>query len=96
MLNLSRTKALCFDKMDMYGNVTGSTPLAGAFENAISEAVQAVSSGTADFNTAMAKTIERLGGSGVKVTYGSGVNRSLSAMIRQNILYGAKAIGTGI
>ena len=90
MLNLSRTKALCFDKMDMYGNVTGSTPLAGAFENAISEAVQAVSSGTADFNTAMAKTIERLGGSGVKVTYGSGVNRSLSAMIRQNILYGAK------
>lgn len=90
MLNLSRTKALCFDKTDMYGNVTGSTPLAGAFENVISEAVQAISSGTTDFNTAMTKTVERLGGSGVKVTYGSGVNRSLSAMIRQNILYGAK------
>lgn len=90
MLNLSRTKALCFDKTDMYGNVTGSTPLVGAFENAISEAVQAISSGTTDFNTAMTKTVERLGGSGVKVTYGSGVNRSLSAMIRQNILYGAK------
>lgn len=90
MLNLSRTKALCFDKTDIYGNVTGSTPLDGAFENAISEAVQAVSGGTTDFNTAMSKTVERLGGSGVKVTYGSGVNRSLSAMIRQNILYAAK------
>lgn len=61
MLNLSRTKALCFDKTDMYGNVTGSTPLVGAFENAISEAVQAISSGTTDFNTAMTKTVERLG-----------------------------------
>ncbi len=90
MLNLSRTKALCFDKTDIFGNVTGSIPLEGAFETAISEAVQAVSSGTADFNTAMTKTIERLGGSGVKVQYASGVNRSLSAMIRQNILYGAK------
>lgn len=90
MLNLSQTKALCFDKLDVDGNVIGSTPLKGAFERAISEAVQAVSRGTVDFNTAMAKTVERLGGSGVKVAYGSGVNRSLSAMIRQNLLYGAK------
>ncbi len=90
MLNLSRTKALCFDKIDIYGNVVGSTPLEGAFENAISEAVQAVSNSTTDFNTAMSKTIERLGGSGVKVSYASGVKRSLSAMIRQNLLYGAK------
>lgn len=90
MLNLSQTKALCFDKLDIDGNVIGSTPLKGAFERAISEAVQAVSRGTVDFNTAMAKTVERLGGSGVKAAYGSGVNRSLSAMIRQNLLYGAK------
>lgn len=90
MINLSRTKALCFDKTDVYGNVIGSIPLEGAYEQAISEAVAAVSAGTVDFGTAMTKTVERLGGSGVKVTYGSGVNRSLSAMVRQNILYGAK------
>lgn len=90
MINLSRTKALCFDKTDIYGNVIGSVPLKGAYEQAISEAVTAVSGGSIDFNTAMAKTVERLGGSGVKVTYGSGVNRSLSAMVQQNILYGAK------
>ena len=90
MINLSRTKALGFDKYDALGNVIGHTPLKGAYEQAISSAVAAVSSGTTDFNSAMKKTIENLGGSGVKVTYGSGVNRSLSAMVRQNILYGAK------
>lgn len=90
MVNLSRTKALCFDKTDAFGNVVGSVPLKGAYEQAIAEAVTAVTSGTTEFNTAMARTVERLGGSGVKVTYGSGVNRSLSAMIRQNLLYSAK------
>lgn len=90
MINLSRTKALCFDRVDALGNVVGSTPLAGAFQEVIDEAVAAVSAGTVNFNTAMAKTVERLGGSGVKVSYGNGVNRSLSAVIRQNILYGAK------
>lgn len=90
MVNLSRTKAIGFDKYDGLGNVIGHIPLEGAFEQTISGAVAAVSSGTVDFNSAMKKTIEELGGSGVKVTYGSGVNRSLSAMVRQNILYGAK------
>ena len=90
MINLSRTKAIGFDKYDEFGNVIGHTPLKGAYEQAISSAVAAVSSSTADFNSAMKKTVEELGGSGVKVTYGSGVNRSLSAMIRQNLLYGAK------
>lgn len=90
MINLSRTKALCFDRVDAFGNIVGSTPLAGAFQEVIDEAVAAVSAGTVNFNTAMAKTVERLGGSGVKVSYGNGVNRSLSAVIRQNILYGAK------
>ena len=90
MINLSRTTALGFDKYDAFGNVIGHTPLEGTFEKAISGAVAAVSSSTTDFNTAMSKTVEELGGSGVKVTYGSGVNRSLSAMVRQNILYGAK------
>ena len=90
LVNLSRTKALCFDRYNLAGEVIGSTPLAGAFQKAIDDAVIAVSTGTVDFNAAMRKTVEQLGGSGVKVHYGSGVNRSLSAMVRQNLLYGAK------
>lgn len=90
IVNLSRTKALSFDKYNLAGDIIGSTSLKGAFQKAIDDAVIAVSSGTTDFNTAMRETIKRLGGSGVKIHYGSGVNRSLSSMVRQNLLYGAK------
>ena len=90
MLNLSRTKALCFDRYNVAGDLIGSTPLEGVFQKTMDDAVIALSSQTTDFNTAMRRTIEELGGSGVKVAYGSGVNRSLSGMVRQNLLYGAK------
>ena len=90
MINLSRTKAIGFDKYNLSGDVIGHTPLEGAFQKAIDDAVVAVSSNTVDFSSAMRETIKSLGGSGVKVTYGSGVNRLLGAMVRQNLLYGAK------
>ncbi len=85
MVNLSRTKAIGFT--DGRGKFT---PLRGAYQKAIDEAVTAVTTGTTDFNTAMRETIKRLGGSGVVTNYGSGVTRSLNSAIRQNILYGAK------
>lgn len=85
MINLSHTKALGF--VDNNGNFT---QLAGAYQQTIDDAVVAVSTGTTDFNSAMKGTIEQLGGSGVQVWYGSGVHRSLEAMIRQNLLWGAK------
>ena len=90
MLNLSRTKALCFDRYNVAGELIGSTPLEGAFQKTMDDAVIELSSSTTDFNTAMRRSIEELGGSGVKVAYGSGVNRFLSGMVRQNLLYGAK------
>lgn len=90
MINLSRTKALCFDKYDLHGALVGSVSLAGAYQKAIDDAVIALSAGTVDFNTAMRGTIKQLGGSGVKVNYGGGVTRSLAGMVRQNLLYGAK------
>lgn len=85
MINLSHTKALGF--VDNNGNFT---QLAGAFQQTIDDAVVAVSAGTSDFNSTMKMTIEQLGGSGVQVWYGSGVHRSLEAMVRQNLLWGAK------
>lgn len=90
MINLSRTKALCFDKYNALGEVIGTTPIEGAFQQAIDEAVMAVSTGTTDFNTAMKKTVERLGGSGVRVDYGNNITRGLPGMVRSNLLYGAK------
>lgn len=85
MINLSNTKAIGFT--DTKGHFTS---LEGAFQKTIDDAVIAVSNGITDFNSAMAKTIEQLGGSGVVVNYGSGVTRSLNAMVRQNLLWGAK------
>lgn len=85
MINLSHTKALGF--VDDAGNFT---QLSGAYQQTIDDAVIAVSTGTTDFNSAMKGTIESLGGSGVVTNYGSGVTRSLNAMVRQNLLWGAK------
>ncbi len=90
MINLSRTKALCFTKYNHKGDVIGITPLKGAYQKAIDDAVIAVSTGTTDINTVIRKTVENLGGSGVRVNYGSGVTRRLDTMVRQNLLYGAK------
>lgn len=90
MINLSRTKALCFDTYNLAGDVIGSAPIEGAYQQIIDDAITAVSTGTVDFNTAMRESIKQLGGSGVRVNYGNGVTRSLSAAVRQNILYGAK------
>ena len=85
MVNLSRTKAIGFT--DGTGNFT---PVRGAYQKAMDEAVTAVTTGTIDFNAAVRETIEQLGGSGVVTNYGSGVTRSLNSAIRQTILYGAK------
>ncbi len=90
LIRLSRIKTLGFDKYDASLNVVGHTPLKEAFEQAVSGAIAAARCGTADFNSAVKKITEDFGGSGVKVIYGSGVNRSLSAVVRQSILYGAK------
>lgn len=93
MINLTRTKALGFDKLGIVGGkvgVVGSYSLSEGLERVLGEAVTAVKAGTTDFHTAMRKTIGELGGSGVKVIYGSGVNRSISAAVRQNVLWGVK------
>lgn len=90
MINLSRTKALCFNRYNSKGEIIGTTPLSGAFQKVMDDAVIAVSSGTIDFQTAMRETVKQLGGSGVRVDYGNNVTRELSSVIRQNVLYGAK------
>ena len=90
MVNLSKTKALCFVKEDMHGNVISSTPLKGAYQRIIDDAVVAVSTGTATFNQVMRRSIEQMGGSGIRVDYGGGKTRNLSSVIRSNILYGSK------
>ena len=90
MVNLSRTKALRFVDEDVYGNVISSTPFEGAYQRIVDDAVTAVSAGTTTFDHAMRRSVEKMGGSGIRVDYGGGVTRNLSSVIRSNILYGSK------
>lgn len=85
MINLSKTKALGFiDKMGNFKNMQDT------IYDVLGKATMTVATGTSDFHTAMRNSIEQLGGSGVRVHYGSGVTRRLDTVVRQNILWGAK------
>lgn len=85
MINLSNTSAL--GVIDDKGNFIH---LQKAYADVLDKAVVQVSSGTTDFYTAMRESIRQLGGSGIRVDYGSGVTRQLDTVVRQNIFWGAK------
>ena len=85
MINLAKTSGLCI--MDKYGKPIG---LQQYYTDTLDKAVMQVSSGAADFHTAMRDVIRELGGSGVRVDYGGGITRRLETVVRQNLLWGAK------
>ena len=85
MINLAKTRALCI--LDSNGNFKG---LQRAYTDVLDKAVMQVATGATDFHTAMRDSIVELGGSGVRVDYGGGVTRRLDAVVRQNLLWGAK------
>lgn len=85
ILNLTDTKALTV--FDRNGNVIR---FKDDIYKAFGEAVKNVTEGNADFYSSMRKTIQNLGGGGVRVDYGDGVTRRLDTVTRQNMLYGIK------
>lgn len=85
ILNLTGTKALTV--FDRNGNVIR---FKDDIYKAFGEAVKNVTEGKTDFYSSMRKTIQNLGGGGVRVDYGDGVTRRLDTATRQNMLYGIK------
>lgn len=85
ILNLTDTKALTV--FDRNGNVIR---FKDDIYKAFGEAVKNVTEGKTDFYSSMRKTIQNLGGGGVRVDYGEGVTRRLDTVTRQNMLYGIK------
>lgn len=85
ILNLTDTKALMV--FDRNGNVIR---FKDDIYKAFGEAVENVTEGKTDFYSSMRKTIQNLGGGGVRVDYGDGVTRRLDTVTRQNMLYGIK------
>ena len=85
MINLAKTKALCV--LNHNGDTIG---LQRFYTDMLDKAVMQVTTGATDFHTAMRQTIIDLGGSGIRVEYGSGITRRLDTVVRQNLLWGAK------
>lgn len=85
MINLTNTKALGF-----IGKDGKFVKMQDTIFDTFGKATMEIATGTSDFTTAMRGVIEQLGGSGVTVHYGSGVNRRLDTVVRQNLLWGAK------
>ena len=85
MINLAKTKSLCV--LNHNGDTIG---LQRFYTDVLDKAVMQVTTGATDFHTAMRQTIIDLGGSGIRVEYGSGITRRLDTVVRQNLLWGAK------
>ena len=88
MINLSKIGASNLGILDKNGNFK---PLERFYSDALDKAVMQVSSGAADFHSAMRDTIVEMGGSGIRVNYpGSGITRRLDTAVRQALLWGTK------
>jgi hypothetical protein len=87
MVNLSQIGASNLGMLDNNGNFV---PMQKFYTDAIDKAVMQVASGSTDFHTAMRDVIVSMGGSGMRVNYGSGITRRLDTVVRQALLWGAK------
>lgn len=87
MINLSRTSAMRL--MNGSGNIVS---MQQGIYDALDKATVSISAGGESFYTAMRDTIANLGGSGIMVSYDSGVTRQITSVVRQTLLYGTKQI----
>ena len=87
MINLSSVTAQNLGFLNKSGKFV---PIQKMYTDALDKAVVAISSGATDFRSAMRDTIIEMGGSGIRVNYGSGITRRLDTVVRQAMLYGAK------
>ena len=67
-------------------NYSQTTNMDVAYQEAVSNAIDAVSRGVTDYNSAIRSTMRKLGGDGLRVTYESGKTRRIDSAIRQNIV----------
>lgn len=73
-------------------NLSNSTVVAEGYKEAVDVAVQAVTMGATDYNSAIRDTIRQIGAAGMKVEYESGARRRLDSAVRMNILDGVRQV----
>ncbi len=73
-------------------NLSGTTVMAESYRRIVDEAVQAVTMGVTDYNSAIRAELKKTGRAGMQVQYASGVRRRLDTAIRQNVLDGVRQV----
>lgn len=73
-------------------NYSQTTNIDTAYQEVISDAIDAVSRGLTDYNSAIRASMRKLGGDGLMVRYASGTQRRMDTAIRQNILDGVRQV----
>lgn len=85
-------QALAAQTAGNFLNYSNTTNIDTAYQEVVSDAIDAVSRGVTDYNSAIRSSMRKLGGDGLRVTYASGLTRRLDTAIRMNILDGTKQI----
>lgn len=73
-------------------NLARSTVISERYRAIIDEAVQAVTMGATDYNSAIRSAVKQLGRAGVQVKYHSGAVKRLDSAVRQNVLDGVRQV----
>lgn len=73
-------------------NFSNTTSVDEDYQEVVSDAIDAVSRGATDYNSAIRSSLRKLGGDGLRVTYESGVHRRMDTAIRMNILDGVRQV----
>lgn len=73
-------------------NYSQTTNMDIAYQEAVSNAIDAVSRGVTDYNSAIRYSMRKLGGDSLRVIYSSGVTRRMDSAIRQNIVDGVRQV----
>lgn len=77
-------------------NLSQTTVEASGYRALLDEAIQAVTAGLTDYQSAMRATLRAAGTRGLRVTYPSGAVRRLDSAVRQNLLDGARQLSGAI
>lgn len=73
-------------------NLSRTTVLSESYRRIVDEAVQAVTMGVTDYNSAIRDELRKAGRAGIQVQYASGTRRRLDTAIRQNVLDGVRQV----
>ena len=73
-------------------NLSGTTVVSESYHEVVDEAVQAVTMGVTDYNSAIRDHLKKVGRAGLQVQYASGHRRRLDTAIRQSVLDGVRQV----